>query len=127
MPRWLTLLLLAVGLVIAAAFLTEPVLAAHRRHRQPPAPAPAPDVQAGQGGRPGVGGQPPGPGQACIVLADHDRLVVTRSTPDDTIYVLRPPGQDPHAILQVARLVLPEGPYGELARHLGVPAIETVD
>jgi len=37
--------------------------------------------------------------------------------------VLRPPGEDPRAILRVARLVLPEGQYGELARRLGMPAI----
>jgi hypothetical protein len=57
-----------------------------------------------------------------IVVADYDRLVVTRSRPDDTVYVLRPPGEDPAAILRAARLVLPEGPYGELADQLGVSA-----
>ena len=57
-----------------------------------------------------------------IVVADHDRLVVTCSQPDDTVYVLRPPGTDPREILRVARLVLPEAPYGELASQLGVPA-----
>jgi hypothetical protein len=57
-----------------------------------------------------------------IVLADHDRLVVTRDQRDDTVYVLRPPGEDPRAIMQVARLVLPEDPYRELAEQLGVPA-----
>jgi len=60
-------------------------------------------------------------------VADHDRLVVTRSKRDDTVYVLRPPGEDPQAILRVARLVLPEGPYGELARQLGMPAIEPAE
>ena len=51
-----------------------------------------------------------------IVLADHDRLVVTRCQSDDTVYVLRPPGAaDPQAILRVASLVLPERRYGELA------------
>ena len=57
-----------------------------------------------------------------IVLADHDRLVVTRCQSDDTVYVLRPPGADPQAILRVASLVLPERRYGELAEQLGVPA-----
>ena len=57
-----------------------------------------------------------------IVLADYDRLVVTHCTRDGTVYVLRPPGEDPKAILRAARLVLPEGPYGELAEQLGVPA-----
>src|SRR5439155_6367702 len=55
-----------------------------------------------------------------IVVADHDRVVVTCSPPDDTVYVLRPPGTDPREILRVARLVLPEVPYGELAGQLGV-------
>ena len=62
-----------------------------------------------------------------IVLADHDRLVVTCNQRDDTVYVLRPPGEDPKAILRVARLVLPEGRYGELARQLGMPAIGPVE
>jgi hypothetical protein len=48
--------------------------------------------------------------------------VVTRSAGDDAVYVLRPPGEDPEVILRAARLVLPEGPYGELADQLGIPA-----
>ena len=56
------------------------------------------------------------------MLADYDRVVVTCSTPDGAVYVLRPPGQDPRAILRAARLVLPEGPYAELAGQLGLPA-----
>jgi len=56
-----------------------------------------------------------------IVLADHDRLVVTCNKRDDTVYVLRPPGEDPRKVLRAARLVLPEGSYGELADQLGVP------
>ena len=56
-----------------------------------------------------------------IVLADHDRLVVTCNKRDDTVYVLRPPGEDPRKVLRAARLVLPEGSYGELAEQLGVP------
>jgi LysM repeat protein len=59
---------------------------------------------------------------ARIVMADHDRLVVTRNKQDDTICVLRPPGGDPADILRVARLVLPEGHYGRLAEQLGLPA-----
>ncbi len=46
---------------------------------------------------------------------------------DDSVYVLRPPGEDPKAILRVARLVLPEGSYGELAKQLGVPAIGSLE
>jgi LysM repeat protein len=57
-----------------------------------------------------------------IVMADHDQVVVTRHPADGTICVLRPPGTDPRAILRVARLVLPEEPYEELAGQLGVPA-----
>ncbi|MGH3174074.1 MAG: hypothetical protein ACRDPF_09465, partial [Streptosporangiaceae bacterium] len=57
-----------------------------------------------------------------IVVADYDRVVVTQSTGDDTVFVLRPPGADPRVILRAARLVLPEDPYEELADQLGVPA-----
>ena len=53
---------------------------------------------------------------------DYDRLVVTHNKADDMVCVLRPPGEDPRAILRVARLVLPEDPYEELAEQLGVPA-----
>ena len=78
-------------------------------------------------GRPGPGGNRPGavgpaePQTARIVLADHDRLVVTCDKQANRVFVLRPPGEDPRAILRVARLVLPEGPYGELAEQLGNP------
>jgi hypothetical protein len=57
-----------------------------------------------------------------FVVADYDRLVVMHCRTDDTVYVLRPPGADPRAILRVARLVLTEDPYEELAGQLGVPA-----
>ena len=57
-----------------------------------------------------------------VILADYDRLVVTHSRADDTVYVLRPPGEDPRAILRVARLVLKEDSYQELAATLGVSA-----
>ena len=46
---------------------------------------------------------------------------MTRSLHDGTVYVLRPPGEDPRAILRAARLVLPEGLYRELAEQLGMP------
>lgn len=61
--------------------------------------------------------------KANIVLADHDRLVVTcsRSTGGNTICVLRPAGEDPMAILRAARLVLPEDAYRELAHYLSAP------
>ncbi len=141
MPQWLKILLLVVGLLILTAFLVEPLLVVRRRRQQAAA-------QAAQRRPPGSGrwpGAPPVPGadsaasvprlasaepgaeKGSIVLADHDRLVVTCDQHDDTVYVLRPPGEDPKAILRVARLVLPEGRYGELARQLGMPAIGPVE
>jgi LysM repeat protein len=127
MPQWLKTTLLAVGLLIGAAFLGEPVAVIRRRRRQAatPAAAPAPVTaaevprQRGDSGRPAAAA---GAGPARVVLADYDRLVVTCSERDGTVCVLRPPGEDPGAILRAARLVLPEGPYGELADQLGVPA-----
>src|SRR5205823_10917902 len=97
--------------LIGAVFLGGPVLLARRR-------------QAARAARPGAAGfgPAPGAGKAHIVVASHDRLVVTCSRPDDTVYVLRPPGADPREILRVARLVLPEDPYRELAAWLGMPA-----
>jgi LysM repeat protein len=149
MPRWLKTVLLVVGLLILVAFLTEPVLVVRRRRQRAtaqetkPSDTTAPETTAlettvPQGAvpalQPGKAGSGPGacywrPGacRARIVLADYDRVVVTRSRPDDTVYVLRPPGEDPRAILRVARLVLPEGPYGELAKQLGMPAIGPVE
>ena len=145
MPRWLATMLLAAGLLIGAAFLAELVLVAVPRHRHPP-PAtrrepftgwgtrvgqrpPATQSEPFTGWGPAVGHPPPaarrepftgwGPR---IILADYDRLVVTHSKTDDTVYVLRPPGEDPRTILRVARLVLKEGHYQELAAKLGVPA-----
>ena len=143
MPQWLKTVLLAVGLLILVAFLVEPVLVARRRRQR----AAVQEAQAVQSGPEGSGRWPgtasvqgaesapvpelrPGPPSAekgRIVLADHDRLVVTCNQRDDTVYVLRPPGADPRAILRVARLVLPEGRYGELARQLGLPAIGPVE
>ncbi len=128
MPHWLKTLLVAVGLLILAAFLTEPVLAARRRRHQavnqalPPVraetsqePSPRPVDQI-----PGL--RPPVTEGTRTVLAVYDRLVVTHNKDDGMVYVLRPPGADPGAILRVARLVLPEGPYRELAEQLGMPA-----
>ena len=103
LPRWLEIVLVAAGLLIATAFLTEPVLAIARRRRSA-RPAAANDDDAH------------------IVLADYERLVVTHSRQDGTVYVLRPPDADPHAILLAARLVLAQDRYEALAGHLGVPA-----
>jgi LysM repeat protein len=100
LPRWLEIVLVAAGLLIGTAFLTEPTVAIVRRRRA---------VRAGTAG-------------ARIVLADYDRLVVTHCGADGTVCVLRPPGADPRAILLAARLVLAQDRYEELAGHLGVPA-----
>jgi LysM repeat protein len=128
MPQWLKTMLLAVGLLIGAAFLVEPVLAIRRRRRRAAARAaplrtagPSQEAASGPATREPASGRR-GATKARIVVADYDRLVVTRSKHDNIVYVLRPPGQDPQAILRVARLVLPEGPYRDLARHLGLPA-----
>jgi LysM repeat protein len=140
MPQWLKTVLLVVGLLILVAFLVEPVLVARRR-RQQAGTERAQRHPSGSGRWPGNASVQagdsasiPGPRSAgssaergSIVLADHDRLVVTCNQHDDTVYVLRPPGEDPKAILRVARLVLPEGRYGELARQLGMPAIGPVE
>jgi nucleoid-associated protein YgaU len=126
MPGWLKTMLIAVGLLILVALLTEPVLAALRRRQKAALHAGAATAAtAGPAGPPRPAWA--APDKASIVLADHDRLVVTCNTADETVYVLRPPGEDPRAILRVARLVLPEGPYWELARQLGVPAVEPVE
>jgi LysM repeat protein len=100
LPRWLEIVLIAAGLLIGTAFLTEPTLAIARRRRA---------------ARTGAAG-------THIVLADYDRLVVTHCGTDGTVYVLRPPGADPQAILLAARLVLAQDRYEELAGQLGVPA-----
>ena len=112
-PRWLATMLLAVGLLIGAVFLAELVLAAARRHRRRRRAQHWPSATRRE---PFTGWEPR------VVLADYDRLVVTHSKADETVYVLRPPGEDPRAILRVARLVLKEDPYQELAAKLGVPA-----
>jgi hypothetical protein len=142
MPSWLKILLLAAGLLIGAAFLAEPVLVFRRRRRRAATRAAATGTAAGAvTGTAGGPGRPPVPvappaavparrpaaglpaaGRTRIVVADYPRLVVTRSVDDGTVYVLRPPGQDPAAILRAARLVLPEGPYRDLAARLGLPA-----
>jgi LysM repeat protein len=124
MPQWLKIMLVALGGLIVVALLTEPLLAALRRRQKAALEAAEPGTAdpAWQ-----LWSPPATPERACIVLADHDRLVVTRSKHDETVYVLRPPGEDPRAILRVARLVLPEGAYWELAKQLGVPAVEPVE
>ena len=135
MPSWLKTMLLAVGLLAVLVFAAEPLLLARRRRRRrgaaaaPPShPAgPAPQTTSPQSSVPEMPVMPASAHEgrlapARIVMADHDRVVVTRSKRDDTICVLRPPGKDPADILRVARLVLPEGHYGKLAEQLGLPA-----
>jgi hypothetical protein len=77
-------------------------------------------VACDTGPRGARGSRPPAAGKARIILADHERLVVSYSTQDDTVYVLAPPGADPRAVLRTARLVLHDDAYQELASHLGV-------
>ena len=119
MPGWLRIMLLAAGLLIGAAFLAELVLAIARRRRQAMARNAKPETTSPRES-PEV--EPLLTQEPHIVLADYDRLVVTHNKADDTVCVLRPPGEDPRAILRVARLVLPEDPYEELADQLGVSA-----
>jgi LysM repeat protein len=131
MPQWLTIMLLAVGLLLGVAFLAEAVLVISRRRRRHAATRAAPLPVAHSSQEPGSGqdpgsGREPGSGRTAapaprIVQADYGRLVVTHSKSDDMVCVLRPPGADPAAILGVARLVLPEGRYRELTGQLGMP------
>jgi LysM repeat protein len=119
MPGWLRIMLLATGLLIGAAFLAELVLVTARRRRQAMARSAKPETTSPRES-PEV--EPLITQEPHIVLADYDRLVVTHNKADHTVCVLRPPGEDPRAILRVARLVLPEDPYEELADQLGVSA-----
>jgi hypothetical protein len=109
LPGWLRALLLAAGLLIAVAFLAERAMMLGRRRRR---------ARLARGAREARHAAE----KARIVLADHERLIVTYSIADDTVYVLTPPGEDPRAVLRAARLVLPDDTYEVLAGHLGVPA-----
>ena len=130
MPGWLKTMLLAAGLIVGAAYLTEPILLMlRRRRRQAPAqaaavpeqtrePVPVPRPRDSRESAPGH----PAAEKSRIMLADYDRVVVTQARCDGMVYVLRPPGEDPRVILRAARLVLPEDLYRELAETLGMPA-----
>ena len=113
MPRWLEDTLIAAGVLAATAFAAEPAAALARRRRA--APVGKPPAPAGT-----RASAPRAAARTRIILADHERLIVTYCTQDDTVYVLTPPGEDPRAVLRAARLVLPEDTYEELAGHLGV-------
>ncbi len=132
MPQWLKTMLVAVGLLILAAFAasrcwwyaaggSRPRPGRPRSRLSSPARA-APLSRPVRPTRQGPASRQRGAQKAHIILADHHRLIVTCNKRGDTVYVLRPPGEDAKAILKVARLVVPEGPYGELADQLGVPA-----
>ena len=115
MPRWLEDVLLAAGVLGAAAYAAEPATAVARRRK------------ANRPARPRASSSVPrlarrAAKKARIILADHERLIVTYSTSDHTVYVLTPPGEDPSAVLRAARLILPENTYEDLADHLGVPS-----
>jgi LysM repeat protein len=129
MPRWLEDVLLAAGVLAATAFAAEPAAALARRRRQAarPAPSRAPgSARHAPGAVPGSVRHTQNGGHAAekarIVLADHERLIVTYCARDHAVYVLTPPGEDPRAVLRAARLVLPEDTYEDLAGHLGVPS-----
>jgi LysM repeat protein len=109
MPRWLVAVLLGAGLLIGAAFLAELAMAIGRRAGRRPRAGPDPGARRLAAAR------------ERIVLADNDKLIVTYSRRDDTVYVLTPPGEDPRSVLRAARLVLPDDTYDQLAGHLGVP------
>jgi LysM repeat protein len=127
MPRWLEDVLLAAGVLAATAFAAEPAAALARRRRQavrpapPRAPAePAPGAVRGPARHTANGGH--AAERARIIVAGHERLIVTYCARDHAVYVLTPPGEDPRAVLRAARLVLPEDTYEDLAGHLGVPS-----
>jgi LysM repeat protein len=94
----------------------------------PGGPRPAPDGAHPAPGRPhsvpagAVVPAPLLPRRTRIILADHERLIVTYCAHEHTVYVLTPPGQPPQTVLAAARLVLPQDTYDDLAGHLGIPA-----
>lgn len=119
-PMWLRTIGIGAGLFIAAALVVELIVMILRRRRRSAARhAVLPTARAGPEPAAGPAG---GSEDDRIVLADHDRLIVLHDQASGTVFVLRPPGADPREILRVARLVLTEAFYRELAERLGVPA-----
>ena len=118
MPQWLEDVLLAVGLLAATAFAAEPAAALARRRRSARHALPGTLRALGSMRRRARRAA----ARAKIILSSYDRLIVTYSADDHTVYVFTPPGEDPRAVLRAARLVLPEDTYEDLAGHLGVPS-----
>ncbi len=114
MPRWLKATLLAVGALAVASFLVQPAVTAGQRRKRSLRVAAA----ARRRGRERRAANR----MARIIQAEHEKLIVTYSISDDTVYLLTPPGEDPRAVLRAARLVLPEDTYEDLAGHLGGPS-----
>jgi LysM repeat protein len=114
MPRWLKATLLAVAALTVASFIAQPAVAAGRRRRRA--------LRARAVARGHDRARRAAERAARIVQADHERLIITYSLSDDTVYLLTPPGEDPRAVLRAARLVVPEETYEDLADHLGVPS-----
>ena len=116
MPNWLKDILIAAGLLAAIAFAIEPVAVLTRRRRHTDK---APRSHGDTTERDLAGDAA---ARARLVFTEHERLIITYSSQDDTVYVFTPPGEDPGAMLRAARLILPEHRYEELAHHLGVPS-----
>jgi hypothetical protein len=116
MPPWLKVTLLAAALLTMLAFLAEPLLVLGRRRRRAAAQTERAPAQT----------EEENPVEsvmekaALIIEASHERLIVTYSLQDHTIYLLSPPGEDPRMVLRAARLVVPEPAYQDLAGHLGI-------
>jgi LysM repeat protein len=114
MPRWLKGTLLGVALLTVIAFIAPPAAAIGQRRRR--------DIREQAAARKRDHERRAAKRMAKVIQADHERLIVTYSVSDDTVYLLTPPGEDPRAVLCAARLVLPEDTYEDLVGHLGVPS-----
>jgi hypothetical protein len=125
MPRWLKATLLAVAALTVASFVAQPAVAVARGRRRAAAFGAAARPRRRdrrRRDRRRYRGRRAAEQAARIIQADHERLIITYSVSDDTVYLLTPPGEDPRVVLRAARLVVPEDTYEELADHLGVPS-----